>query len=215
VKLLVCATEYYPYGAGIANVAYYVVSQLQKMGVACTVCSPTGPDIKLGSSSMIAKYGRLGLLYYWHKVASHFQEKGSDYDVVWLHNPLFIKHNPFDKNLITIHVTSYEKTIHRVYPLHLYLYYKFSSVVERHSLTQIDLDSTMFTTVSPHVLEELTKIGIARERITYISNGVDTKRFKLSGNKGELRKKFNLPENELILLSLGRKHEGHNSGGCR
>jgi len=149
VKLLVCATEYYPYGAGIANVAYYVVSQLQKMGVACTVCSPTGPDIKLGSSSMISRYGRLGLLCYWHKVASHFQEKGSDYDVVWLHNPLFIKHNPFDKNLITIHVTSYEKTIHRVYPLHLYLYYKFSSVVERHSLTQIDLDSTMFTTVSP------------------------------------------------------------------
>ncbi len=204
MKLLVCTTEYYPHGAGIANVAYYIVSQLQKMGVACTVCSPTGPDIKLGSSSMISRYGRLGLLHYWHKVASHFQEKGNDYDIVWLHNPLFIKHNPFDKNLITIHVTSYEKTATRAYPLHLYLYYKLSSVIERHSLTQIDLDSTMFTTVSPHVLEELEKIGIARERITCIPNGVDTVRFKPSSNKKKLRKKFNLPEDGLVLLSLGK-----------
>jgi len=207
VKLLVCVTEYYPYGAGIANVAYYVVSQLQKMGVDCTVCSPTAPDIKLGSSSMIAKYGRLGLLYYWHQVGRYFRQRDENYDVVWLHNPLFIKDNPFAKSLTTIHVTSYEKTIHKAYPLHLYLYYKISSKIEKYSLTKIDLDSTMFTTVSPHVLEELTKIGIATERITCISNGVDIKRFKPSVDKKELRKKFNLPENELILLSLGRLSE--------
>lgn len=209
MRLLVCVSEYYPHGAGIANVAYYVVSQLQQMGVDCTVCSPTGPDIKLGSSLMISRCGRLGLFYYWHKVATYFQKKGNDYDAVWLHNPIFIKHNPFAKSLTTIHVTSYEKTIHRTCSLHLYLYYKLSSVVEKHSLNKIALNSVSarFTVVSSHVLEELTKIGIAPERITYISNGVDTRRFKPSGYKKELRKKFNLPENELILLSLGRLTE--------
>ena len=113
MKLLVCVSEYYPHGAGIANVAHYVVSQLRKIGVDCVVCSPTGPDIKLGSSLMISKYGRLGLFHYWHKVATYFQKKTTKYDAVWLHNPIFPGHNPFFKSLVTIHVTSYEKTIHK------------------------------------------------------------------------------------------------------
>ncbi len=209
MKLLVCVFEYYPHGAGIANVAYYVVSQLQKMGVDCTVCSPTGPDIKLGSNSMISRYGRLGLFYYWHKVATHFQKEVDDYDAVWLHNPIFPGHNPFLKSLVTMHVTSYEKTSHRKCPLHLYLYYKLSSVVEKRSLNKIALNSVSarFTVVSSHVLEELTSIGITPERITCISNGVDTRKFKPSDYKKDLRKKYNLPEDERILLSLGRLTE--------
>jgi len=207
MKLLVCASEYYPHGAGIANAAYYVVNQLQKMWVSCTVCSPTGPDIKLGSSSMIAKYGRLGLLYYWHQVSRYFRQRHENYDVVWLHNPLFIQNNPLQKSLITIHTTSHEKTISKSCPPHLHFYYKASSIIEKHCLTRNGLNSARFTAVSPHVSKELTEIGIEQERITYIPNGVDTGRFKLSTNKNELRKKFNLPENELILLSLGRLSE--------
>ncbi|MGI6079023.1 MAG: hypothetical protein ACOYCB_12880, partial [Fastidiosipilaceae bacterium] len=56
-KLLVCATEYHPYGSGIANVVYNVVEHLKEQGVECTVCSPTGPDIKLGSLKLIEKTG--------------------------------------------------------------------------------------------------------------------------------------------------------------
>lgn len=55
MKLLVCATEYHPYGTGIANVVYNVVERLKELGVECTVCSPTGPDIKLGSLKLIEK----------------------------------------------------------------------------------------------------------------------------------------------------------------
>ena len=204
MKLLICASEYYPHGAGIGNVAYYIVSQLQKMGVSCTACSPTGPDIKLGSSSMIAKYGRLGLLYYWYQVSRYFRQRHENYDVVWLHNPLFIQNNPLQKSLITIHTTSHEKTISKSCPLYLHIYYKASSIIEKHCLTRNGLSNARFTAVSPHVLEELIEIGIEQERITYIPNGVDTGRFKPSTNKKELRKKFDLPENELILLSMGK-----------
>ena len=91
MKLLVCTQEYPPrYSSGIGNVAYNVVEQLQKMGVHCTVCSPTGPSITLGSCSMIQRYGILGLLYYWQQVAKYFKERTDDYDVAWLHNPLAI-----------------------------------------------------------------------------------------------------------------------------
>jgi len=207
MKLLICASEYYHHGAGIANVAYYVASQLQEMGVSCTVCSPTGPDIKLGSSSMIAKYGRLGLLHYWWQVSRYFRQTNENYDAVWLHNPLFTQNSPFQKSLITIHTTSHEKTISKSCPSHLHLYYKASSIIEKHCLTRNGLNSARFTAVSPHVSEELTEIGIEQERITYIPNGVDTGRFKPSTNKKELRKKFDLPENELILLSMGRLSE--------
>ena len=59
MKILICTSEYYPQGSGIANVAYNVVEKLKKKGITCEVCSPVGPDIKLGSE---IKYGRLSLL---------------------------------------------------------------------------------------------------------------------------------------------------------
>lgn len=82
MKLLVCTTEYFPHGAGIANVVYNVVKQLKGTGVECTVCSPTGPDIKLGSPALIQKTGIGGLLYYWYQVSRYF--KDNNYDAVWL-----------------------------------------------------------------------------------------------------------------------------------
>ena len=74
MKLLICASEYYPYGSGIANVAYNMVEQLKKMEIECTVCSPTG-DIKLGSSRIIERFGIIGLLYYWHQVSRYFNKQ--------------------------------------------------------------------------------------------------------------------------------------------
>eukprot|EP00825_Cyclidium_porcatum_P002510 TRINITY_DN11156_c0_g1_i1.p1 TRINITY_DN11156_c0_g1~~TRINITY_DN11156_c0_g1_i1.p1 ORF type:complete len:145 (+),score=13.22 TRINITY_DN11156_c0_g1_i1:125-559(+) len=105
MKLLVCASEYPPYGSGIGNVIYNVVVQLRKMGVECTICSPTGPDIQLGNKELIKKFGILGLLYFWYQVSRFFKKK-SDYDVIWIQNPLFLTESPFKKKcLATMHYT--------------------------------------------------------------------------------------------------------------
>jgi len=201
MKLLGCTSEYPPdYSAGIGNVAYNVVEQLRKKGIDCTVCSPNG-DIKLGSSKMIDKFGILGLLYYWWQVYKYFKE--NDFDVVWLHNPLFFKSNIFGDSLVTMHVTAYGQVIHKIYPLHLHIYKKTVSKIERYCLNKIK-EKTRFTGVSTQVCKELEGIGIAKQRITYISNGVDTKLFKPSDNKKSLRKKFGIPEEDVIILSLGR-----------
>ena len=207
MKLLVCASEYYPCGAGIANVAYYVVRQLQNMGVDCTVCSPTGPDIKLGSSSLITKYGRLGLLYYWYQVSKYFKRRADDDGVTWLHNPLFLTRSPFKKSLMTMHVTSYGQTVHRIYPWRLHLYYKISAGLEKRSFAQANCDGVRFTAVSRQGLQDLKQMGIDSSKITYIPNGVDIERFRPRQNKKELRKRLNIPEERIILLSLGRLTE--------
>lgn len=205
MKILVCASEYYPYGSGIANVAYNVVEQLKKMGVDCTVCSPTGPDIKLGSSKLIEKTGILGLLYYWHQVANYF--KGNRYDAVWLHNPLFIKNPPFKNSLATMNSTAYGQVIHKIYPLHLLIYKTIASKIEKYCLNK--MKETRFIGVGTNICEELEEIGIAKQRITYIPNGVNTERFTSIDprDKKILRQKFDIPENAILILSVGRLTE--------
>lgn len=196
MKLLICASEYYPHGSGIANVAYNVVEQLKKMGVDCTVCSPTGPDIELRS---LQGYGLLGLIPYWHKVNKYFKNRADDYDIAWIHNPLFLKDNPFPRSLVTIHSTYYGKLIQGVDPK---IYNKISAKIEKYCLNT--MDEAKFVGVGTNICEELEEIGIDRQRITYILNGVNTERFKPTDNKEMLRKKFKIPEDNLIILSIGR-----------
>ena len=201
MKILICASEYYPYGSGIANVAYNVVEQLKKMGVGCTVCSPTGPDIELRS---LKGYGRLGLLHYWYKVCKYFKNRADDYDVVWLHYPLFSEKNPFKRSLITIHSTAYGNMIQGSKPK---IYYKVASKIESHSLKKIG-EKARFTTTSQQTCKELVELGIAKERImSIIPNGVNTEQFKPADDKKMLRKKFLIPENDTVILSLGRLSE--------
>jgi 1,2-diacylglycerol 3-alpha-glucosyltransferase len=204
MRLLICASEYYPYGSGIANVAYNVVEQLRKMGVECTVCSPTGPDIKLGSDTLIQKYGIVGLIYYWYQVSKYFKNKRDCFDILWYHNPLFIKNNPFDRFLVTIHSTYHGQYLHReVFPLHIQIYKKLASIVQEYCFIHLKLD-VLFTGVSTSVCSEIEKIGINREKIIYIPNGVDIELFKPSDKRQFLRKKFHLPPDKVILLSVGR-----------
>lgn len=201
MKLLVCTQEYPPsYSAGIGNVVYNVVARLQELGVECTTCSPTGSDIQLGSTALIQQSGGIGILCFWKQVAQYFSKR-NDYDVVWLHNPLFLTKCPFSKALVTIHSTysGYRKNLHHSFMLKVF--YNIMSRIERFSLRKLDFK---FTCVGRSVLNELSEIGISQDNMIYISNGVDIERFKPSGNKKELRQKFSLPEDDTILLSLGR-----------
>lgn len=201
MKLLVCTTEYFPHGSGIANVVYNVVKQLKSMGVECTVCSPTGPDIILGDQTLIQKTGIGGLLYYWWQVSRYF--KNSDYDVVWLQNPFILTGNPFKRCLVTMHSTYYGLSTNGVGTPPFRLYNSLVAHIERYCLTRMP-PNTLFTGVGQPVCEELKKIGIEGDRIIYIPNGVDTRLFRPSPDKRLLRKKFGIPEDDIVLLSVGR-----------
>ena len=195
MKLLVCVSEYYPHGSGIANVAYNVVTVLRKKGVDCSVCSPNGPDIVLGSHYLIQKTGIIGLLYFWYQVSRFF--KKNTYDAVWLHNPYFSLPNPFHSSLVTIHTTYYGSS------KSLGGYKRLVSVIERSCLLRLK-SSTVFSGVGQPVCLELGEIGIEKKRIRYIPNGVDITRYHPTENKNSIRNKLGIPIDDIVLLSVGR-----------
>jgi len=201
MKVLVCTTEYYPNGAGIANVVYNIVQELKEMGVKCVVCSPTGPDVILGDSTLIRKTGIIGMLNYWRQVSSYF--KDNDYDIAWLQNPFFISRNPFKRSLVTIHSTYYGSRTYAVGNQPLFIYNSIVAHLETFCLTRMP-PNTRFTGVGQPVCEELQKIGIPSDRITYILNGVNTRQFHPRPDKLMIRKRFGIPEDDIVLLSVGR-----------
>lgn len=209
MNLLVCATEYFPHGSGIANVAYHAVEQFKKIGVNCYVCSPTGPDIRLGSYELIEKYGILGLLFYWHQVSKFLKTNGSNFDVIWCHNPLFMNKNPSDRSLVTMHSTYYGESVKGIFPFHIQIYKRISAIIEKYCLLRFK-SNIRFTGVSPNICNELINIGISKDRISYVPNGVDIDLFKPSNQKADLRNKFGICPEDLVLLSVGRLTEVKN-----
>jgi 1,2-diacylglycerol 3-alpha-glucosyltransferase len=206
MNILVCASEYYPYGSGIANVAYNIVEEMKKSGVKCTVCSPTGPDIKLGDPKLINNYGIIGLIHYWERVYKFLERNHNEFDFIWCHNPLFIKKCSYDNILATIHTTYFGEFTHKVGYLHLRMYKKFASIIESRCLGNLS-NNVSFKVVSPKVSKELECIGIDKRRISYIPNGVNINRFKPSEQKSCLRQKFEFPKDSQIMLSFGRLTE--------
>lgn len=85
----------------------------------------------------------------------------------------------------------------------LRIYNKIISFFERYCLEKIN-KSTIFTGVGQSVCRELEKIGIDKTRITYIPNGVDVQHFHPLPDKKILRKKLEIPQSDIILLSVGR-----------
>lgn len=202
MKLLICTSEYFPHGSGIANVVYNVVGHLKEQHIECTICSPTGPDIRVGSKKLIDKFGFPGLVYYWYKVSRVLKE--DDYDAVWLHNPYFIISNPFSVGLVTMHSTYYGMNLRRVGDTRfLRLFYQVISKIEEFCLTRMS-KKTVFTGVGQPVCDELEMMGIEKDRIHYVLNGADIRQYRPVTDKKTPRKKFGIPEDSVAILSIGR-----------
>jgi 1,2-diacylglycerol 3-alpha-glucosyltransferase len=83
------------------------------------------------------------------------------------------------------------------------LYKKLVSSLERYCLVRMG-EMTLFTGVGKPVCEELEIIGIPRDRIAYIPNGVNIRQFRPLDDKKPVRRKFGIPEDDIVLLSVGR-----------
>jgi glycosyltransferase involved in cell wall biosynthesis len=184
-----------------------MVREFEKRGHTCTVCSPTGPDIALGSDKMIKRLGGLGLLYFWWRVSRYFQGKAGEWDAVWLHWPMFMAGSPFRRAVITFHGTYRgfkEMATEMRSSLFLKCYYALMNLAERRYLRALNDSNYLLVAVSPRTATELHSHGISADRVTYISVGVDTEQFRPTSDKPQLRSGLDIPVDALVFLYVGR-----------
>ena len=192
-----CTQEYYPKGSGIANVAYYLVEEMKRKGHDVRVLSPYGPDISVGYEKAIAKYAGIGLLFFWNKVRKFVNKNHNDFDLIYVHNPLFLgKIKPRKKIFSIVHTTYvkyYELYKSQDVGLRDRIYYLLMKYVERLCYRNKFKSSG----VSSEVVKELKRLGV---KGLYIPNGVDTAHFSPGGS-------FELDVSGKILLAVGRLNQ--------
>ena len=201
MKILICTPEYPPYTHGIGNVVYNITENFKNLGVDFKICSPVGPDIKIGNHKIMEKTGILGLTYFSNLVLKYF--KNNKFDLGWF-NGNYFANNPFENAFVTLHSTYLGFYKNGVNPQ---LYHKLASKLERFYLNKINTGNVRFSGVSREVCKELELIGISHDDINYIPNGVDINIFKPSNAKYALKDKFGIPKENLVILSIGRLSE--------
>jgi|GEM_PF-1876806 len=202
MKILVCVSEYPPINSsGKGNVAYNLVERLKKKAD-CKVCSPTGPDIVLGSTNLIQKTGIIGILYFWFKVS--FFLKTADFDIIWLHDPLPVFKLSSKSIVSTFHFTylGFARNMRHVVSWFLNFYFNIAAVIEKFCLKK--LVNSPFIGVSIQMTNELKEICPGKKDIFTVLNGVDTKRFIPSLNRESgIKKELGIEKNPVILF-VGR-----------
>lgn len=194
LKILVCATEYYPQGSGIAIVAHSVAALLgQEHDV--QVCSPTGPDVIIPAGG----HGRFGLTSYWKGVRRWLAENNT-YDAVWLHNPL-VPGIGAGNAVVTLHSTATGRAAVSRFP-YPYAYYRWFAWHEHQCYKGLSGEGARFTTENTGIMEELKGIGVSEP--SFILNGTDTEKFSPLADKGAVRERLGIHDGAAFILSVGR-----------
>ncbi len=194
LKILVCATEYYPQGSGIAIVAHNVAALLSRNNEV-HVCSPIGPDVTIPAGG----HGRFGLTSFWKEVRGWLSENNT-YDAVWLHNPL-VPGIGAGNAVVTLHSTAAGRASVSRFP-YPYAYYRWFAWHEHRCYRGLSSEGARFTTENTGIVEELKGIGVREP--SFILNGTDTDRFSPLADKSAVRERLGIPEEALFLLSVGR-----------
>lgn len=200
LHILLCAQEYGPKGSGIANVAQALTEELRALGHRVTICSPEGPDVRIGSQTLIERTGGFGILAYWRQLARFVNKNHSSYDVIWVHNPLFLTKITAPNVVSTVHSTYEafyrERAVMGASTVHGQ-YFRFMRWCERRCYAKNTFRTTALGT---QLKRELITVGLPRKLIHIIPNGVDTKRFK---PRARARRR-SIPRDALLGVYVGR-----------
>jgi len=171
MKILSIASEYPPYGSGIANAAFYLNDLFRRMGHVVDVIHPRNIE-PIHFHNFERRYGLLSLLNFWRNVLPIVESIGDNYDIIFFHQPFFTKVLQVRRPVIALfHVTYYGKL--QAFKTYLprapeTLYYKVASVVEQFSFKKmLQSDEGKITIVAPSdsVAQEIRRISSTHVRI--------------------------------------------------
>ncbi|MBW2998646.1 glycosyltransferase family 4 protein, partial [Candidatus Woesearchaeota archaeon] len=175
MRIAVCVQEYYPSGSGIGNVAHYLVKELKKLGHTPTIISPKEGDIKLGSDKLIKYLCGFGIIYFWRQVYKYLTKNKKNFDLIWVHNPLFLNKINFEV-MSTVHTTYKGRVYGKHFNIFAKIYYFIMKKIESFCYNKNKFKTNI---ISKAVEKELKDYGL--KQIKYIPNGVDVNFFKPNG----------------------------------
>lgn len=117
------------------------------------------------------------ILGFWIRAYHRLAREHGEYDAVWLHNPRLLPLLPdavAEHSLVTYHnhlrvaKASYHDGLAR-------LYYRLFGRIERRGIRSAP--ALRYTAVARDVVGELRAAGVPPERVRYVGNGVDVRRF--------------------------------------
>lgn len=203
LRILICAHEHPPMGSGIAYLVRNIAQALRNLGHEVQVCSPVGPDVILGGRNLIERTGGVGIVAFWCHVRRYIRAHKKEYDIIWTHNPLFIR-KPKVPLFSTVHTTYLQRSATldaKQTPMVLRVYNAMMRLVERWAYTR--MREGRFSVTSALTAHELKALGI-EGTLPLIPNGVDTTHFKPAISKARVRSRLGLPSKGTVLLNVGR-----------
>ena len=221
MKILVELSAWYPHytSSSLGIILDQISPHLKKKGIEIDICTPIGGNIKIINPSLM-KYIRkfpsidhyIRRIYFWKKALNYTKQNYDNYDLFWVHNPnpLIWKNADkkiFDKVVLTQHSSFVGVSKKSPYKgLKLKIYFYFMKRFEKQFFNNIKNLSNKIIVISPFIAKEIENLGIKNERIVYISNGVDAKKFKPLSDieKSKLKDKYRIPKDKLVIISVGQ-----------
>jgi glycosyltransferase involved in cell wall biosynthesis len=192
-----------PHRYGIRAVAESVGSQWETSGYDVEYRFGDGEPAQIGGVTV----GIPGIERWWRRQFRELSERGEEYDLLWMHQPLSLRVPDaafWDRTLLTVHTTEtaeYRLAREGVYPRRRLPYLMATSLLERwfhRRVGALDRDGPMYTVVAPHLRRELADLGVSDA--AHVTNG----RPEPMGVDGaSIRAEFDVPADATLVFTVG------------
>jgi len=224
MKILAILSSWYPHytSSSVGVVVDQVSMRLRKNGIKVDICAPIGGNVNIINSNILKKTRIFEpvdhfyrMIYFWFKAIYYIKNNYEKYDLFWVHNPnpiiwRFVNKKLLNKIFFAIHTTyGGARKKSNFESIKLNIFFNFMTYNEKKFFEKIKSINNRVIVFSPECIKELTNFGIDDKKIVYIPNGVDINYFKpiSSEMKRNVRKKFGIPQDKIVILSLGRLDE--------
>jgi len=222
MKILQVCTTFYPafgVGGGVPVVAYELSRGLRKKGHKVVVF--TTDRFQKSSLPKNVAIDVDGVETYYFKISSKFLSKNK-----FFITPAFIRTTKKEvRNFDIIHMHE-ARTFQNAVAYHYAKKYDIPYVLQSHgSLLRIIekqklkklydavwgyrilRDASKVIALSPSEAETYEAMGVHKNKIEIVPNGIDLSKFSILPDRGKFRKKYYIQDDEKVILYLGRLHE--------
>jgi glycosyltransferase involved in cell wall biosynthesis len=195
-----------PHRYGIREVAERIGTEWERLGHGVEYVLAEGAAANVGPVTV----GTPGIAIWWYRTLKRVAP-ASEYDLVWLHQPLAPRLPTADptfwnRTVVTFHTTmaaEYRLARRGIYPWYLRPFHRLNRSIEARfyrALAASDADPT-YTVVAPHLREEIEPFGA--EGAAHVPNGVPGRDPERTG---PIRAEYGVPEGATLVVNVAKMY---------